>query len=302
MTRNAVGRGLGALFNLQGASEGGVRELPLDLLQANPSQPRVDFDEGLLDGLADSIRSNGVIQPLVVRPLGESYQVVTGERRLRAARKAGLQQVPVVVRHDLSEQDVLFLGLIENLQRKDLNAVEEAKCLERLVDSAGMTHELVANRIGKSRVHVTNTLRLLKLPDLVLDWLRAGRLSAGHARALLGLDVPEQMIMLAEQVAEEAWSVRKLEAYIKEYAQARDNQGSEEEAAPPVEAAPPRQRKLPKLFRKASSDLQDFLGARVTVRQAPGRVGRISIEFENKKELRRILEKLSLSSPETEGE
>jgi ParB family chromosome partitioning protein len=145
---------------------------------------------------------------------------------------------------------------------------------------------------------VTNTLRLLKLPEEVLTWLREGRLSAGHARALLAMDLPEQMIMLAEQLMEEGWSVRRLEAYIKEYAQARDNQGSEEEGQPATEPLPPRQRKLPKLFRKASGELQEFLGTRVTVRQAPGRVGRISIEFESKKDLKRILERLAVPSLE----
>lgn len=302
MSRNAMGKGLGALFSSQSSSDGGVREMALDLLHANPDQPRTDFDESLLEGLAESIRANGVIQPLVVRPRGERYQVVTGERRLRAARKAGLHQVPVVVRHDLSEQDVLFLGLIENLQRKDLNAVEEARCLARLVESSGLTHELVAKRIGKSRVHVTNTLRLLKLPEEVLDWLRAGRISAGHARALLALDLPEQMIMLAEQVMAEGWSVRRLEAYIQEYARARDENGEADppEVAPPAD--PPRTRKLPKLFRRASQELESYLGTPVTVRQPPGKLGQIQIQFESKKDLRRILERLALppADPGTE--
>jgi ParB family chromosome partitioning protein len=294
MSRNAVGRGLGALFNMQGAHEGGVREVPLDLLHANPDQPRIDFDEEHLEGLAESIRNNGIIQPLVVRPQGEKYQVVTGERRLRAARKAGLHQVPVVVRHDLSEDDVLFLGLIENLQRKDLNAVEEARCLERLVHSSSLTHEQVATRIGKSRVHVTNTLRLLKLPPQILEWLRAGRLSAGHSRALLALDLPEQMIMLAEQVLEEGWSVRRLEAYIKDYAAVRDQQ----EGQVPT----PSSRKLPKLFRKATHGLEELLSTRVSVRQSPGRPGKITIEFANKKDLRRILASFPDLRLDAEGE
>jgi ParB family chromosome partitioning protein len=280
MSRNVMGRGLGALLDSVGPSveTSGVRELPLDLLHANPSQPRVDFDEEALEGLAESIRANGVIQPLVVRPMGEAYQVVTGERRLRAARRAGIASVPVVVRHDLGEQDVLFLGLIENLQREDLNPVEEARSMEQLAGTTGLTHDQIAKRIGKSRVHVTNTLRLLKLPEELLGWLRGGRLSAGHARALLGLDLPEQMLMLAERVVEEGWSVRKLEAYVKEYARQRD-EGDE----------PPRQRPLPKLFRKAAASLQQVLGTRVAIRQVPGKKGRISIEFEHKKDLKRIL-------------
>ncbi len=276
-SRNVMGRGLNALFNMQSTTEGGVREIALDLLHANPAQPRVDFDEESLVGLTESIKTNGVIQPLVVRPMGERYQVVAGERRLRAARRAGLEAVPVVVRHDLGEEDVLFIGLIENLQREDLNPVEEARSLEKLIEMTGFTHEQLSGRIGKSRVHVTNMLRLLKLPQELLGWLRAGRLSAGHARALLSLDLPEQMIMLATRVLEEGWSVRKLEAYIKEYAKARDTK------------APPRTRKLPKLFREATSGLQELLGTKVSVKQPPGKKGKITIEFEHKKDLKRLL-------------
>jgi len=294
MSRNAVGRGLGALFNMSGAPEGGVRELSVELLHANPEQPRVDFDDGALEGLAESIRENGILQPLVVRPMGEAYQVVTGERRLRAAKRAGLIQVPVVVRHDLGEDDVLFLGLIENLQREDLNPVEEARTMSRLVEASGFTHDQIAKRVGKSRVHVTNTLRLLRLPEELLGWLRAGRISAGHCRALLGLDLPEQMLMLAERVMDEGWSVRKLEAYVKEYAKRRDDD------ARPVARTRSTQ---PKLFRKASASLGELLGTRVQVRQTAGKKGKITIDFENKKDLKRILARFQdLGLEEEEGE
>lgn len=278
MSRNVMGRGLNALFQMQRPTEGGVRELATDLLHANPAQPRVDFDEDSLVGLTESIKANGIIQPLVVRPMGEKYQVVTGERRLRAARRAGLGAVPVVVRQDLAEDDVLFLGLIENLQREDLNPVEEARSLEKLLEMTGVTHDQLAQRIGKSRVHVTNTLRLLKLPQELLGWLRAGRLTAGHARALLGLDLPEQMVMLATRVLDEGWSVRKLEAYIKDYAKARDNRDT------------PRTRsKQPRLYRSAGRSLGEFLGTKVAIRQNAAGKGKLTIDFDGKKDLKRIL-------------
>lgn len=282
MSRPAMGRGLNALFNLQKPDQGGVRELAIDLLRANPKQPRTDFDDAALEGLAESIRAQGVIQPLVVRPLGETYQVVTGERRLRAAKRAGLAKLPVVIRHDLDETKVLFLALIENLQRQDLNPVEEALSLETLLRESGSTHEELAKSIGKSRVHVTNTLRLLKLPSEVLEFLRQGRLSAGHARALLSLDLAEQMVMLAERVLEEGWSVRKLEAYIKEYGRRRD-----------AEAKEPPPKRDTKLFRRARNDLEDFFGSKVDVRQTEGRPGKITIQFETKKDLKRILQRIS---------
>lgn len=290
MSRNVMGRGLNALFNMQRPTEGGVRELPLSLLHANPAQPRVDFDEASLEGLAASIRENGVIQPLVVRPMGETYQVITGERRLRAAQKAGLVAVPVVVRQDLGEEDVLLLGLIENLQREDLNPVEEARSLDKLIEMTEMTHEQLAQKIGKSRVHVTNMMRLLKLPQELLGWLRAGRLTAGHARALLGLDLPEQMIMLAGRVIEEGWSVRKLERYIKEYAKQRD--GSE---------VPRTRSKQPRLYRKASKSLGELLGTKVSCRQGADGKGKLTIAFEGKKDLKRILEQFQGLELEDEG-
>lgn len=292
-TRTAIGRGLNALFNLQGSETGGVREIPLDLLKANPAQPRVDFDDEAIEGLAASIRENGIIQPLVARPMGDQYQVVTGERRLRAAKRAGLHAIPVVVRHDLRDEDVLLLALVENLQRQDLNPVEEARGMDRLVNETKVTHDELAKKIGKSRAHVTNTLRLLKLPEEVLGWLRGGKLSAGHARALLALDTADQAIMVAARVVEEGWSVRRLEEFIRTYSERRDEvvtaeaeEAGEGDGGVP-DAPPPR-----RVLRQAAKDLTKALGAKTTLRQAPGKPGKLIIEFTTRKELEKLLKKI----------
>ena len=294
-TRTAIGRGLNALFNLQGSDTGGVREIPLDLLKANPGQPRVDFDDEAIEGLAESIRENGVIQPLVARPIGDQYQVVTGERRLRAAKRAGLSAIPVVVRHDLRDEDVLLLALVENLQREDLNPVEEARGMDRLVNETKVTHEELAKKLGKSRAHVTNTLRLLKLPEEVLGWLRAGKLSAGHARTLLGLDTADQVVLVAARVVDEGWSVRRLEEFIRTYSERRDQaveagaeaEGAEEGDGDLPDAPPPR-----RVLKAAGKELTKALGSKVTLRQAPGKAGKLVIEFKTRKELEKLLKKI----------
>ncbi len=284
MSRPAVGRGLNALFNFQPSPQGGVREIDIASVQPSPGQPRLDFAAESLAELAASIQANGVIQPLVVRPIGEQYQLVTGERRLRAARQAGLTQVPVVVRHDLSDQDVLFLGLIENLQREDLNPVEEAKSLHRLVEETKLTHDDLARRIGKSRTHITNTLRLLRLPDPVLEWMRAGKLTAGHARALLALDLPEQMVEVARRVLAEGWNVRQVERFVQDYVRQRDQRKTEK---------PPKLRSA--LSRELKDRLEKHLAAKVSLRQA-GEKGTLKIEYRGADGLRHILARLGLDS------
>jgi ParB family chromosome partitioning protein len=278
-----MGRGLNALFNMQSAMEGGVRELPLELLQANPAQPRVDFNEATLDELAESIRANGIIQPVVARPMGERYQLVTGERRLRAAKRAGLTRIPVVVRHDLSDQDVLLLGLIENLQRENLNPVEEARSVAVLAE-AGLTHEEIARRLGKSRTHVTNTLRLLKLPDEVLGWMRGGKISAGHGRALLGLDLAAQMVELAAAAVDEGLSVRRVEEMVRQYSKRRDSRGK------------PKARALPTLRPDAAEALGERLESRVRIRASKGGGGIMRIPFQDAAHLDRILASLGVRS------
>lgn len=222
LDRKGLGRGLSALMAdvnlLKGDVESSEKSsisadvvLPIEKVFPNPNQPRRDFDPALLEELAASIRARGIIQPIVVRPIGEGYQIVAGERRWRAAQMAQLHQVPVVVR-SFSDDEVLEIAIIENIQRADLNAVEEALGFRQLMDNFGHTQEKLAEALSKSRSHVTNTMRLLSLPDEVLTMIRSGKLSAGHARALIGTPDP---LALAVKVVGAGLSVRATEKLVR---------------------------------------------------------------------------------------
>jgi ParB family chromosome partitioning protein len=272
--RTGLGRGFSALIPQAPSPKPLERSLPLDQIGPNPWQPRVDFDEEKLREMAESIREHGVVEPLVVRQRDGSFELVAGERRLRAARLAGLQTVPVVVR-DMDDRQVLEVTLIENLQREDLSALEEAAAYVRLMEEFGSTQEDVARRVGKSRPAVANTIRLLQLPQPVRDEMRSGRLSAGHARALLALESPIEQTALARDVLRLGLSVRQLEARI-------------------------RWRKQPRAAKRAGRDLHvadvekqlmRSLGTRVRL-HARGQRGRIVIEFYSPAELERLLERL----------
>lgn len=211
----ALGRGLSALLgDAAAAAPGapGLRHLPVASLEPGPFQPRDAMDEAALAELAASIREHGVLQPLLVRPIkasrGNRFEIIGGERRWRAAQAAGLHEVPALVR-DLTDREAMAAGLVENLQRQDLNALEEAEGYHRLTDQFGLTQEALARAVGKSRPHVANTLRLLQLPDRVRELLRAGALTAGHARPLLGVKDP---VPLALQIVDKGLSVRQAEA------------------------------------------------------------------------------------------
>ncbi len=214
MARSAgMGRGLAAILSVSEAAEGDeLRELPVDLIAPNPNQPRRTFDETALQSLADSIAANGVLQPVLVRPLpGGTYELVAGERRWRGARLAGLERVPALVR-ERDDATSLELALVENMAREDLNPVEEARACAALVEELGLTREEVGRRVGRSRVAVSNLLRLLDLPDEVLALLEAGDLSEGHGRALLLAEDHAARRRLARSAADDGWSVRALEA------------------------------------------------------------------------------------------
>jgi ParB family chromosome partitioning protein len=207
-----MGRGLAAILS-SGAREEpvGLRELSTELISANPSQPRRDFDDEALLALAESVKARGILQPIVVRPLpGGTYELIAGERRLRAARIAGLEQVPAVVRAT-EEAERLELALIENMARQDLNAVEEARACATLVDDLGLTKEEVGRRVGRSRVAVSNLIRMLELPDEALGMIESGDLSGGHGRALLLAKEQSQRLRLAREARLEGWSVRETE-------------------------------------------------------------------------------------------
>lgn len=232
MANKGLGRGLAALFGnidedeqissgigvsaITKEEEKTVTEIPLYLIDANPDQPRKHFDEGALRELADSIRQHGVIQPVVLTKRNSRYMVIAGERRLRAARLAGLDSLPAVVR-DYTERQIKEISLIENLQREDLNPIEAAEAIDRLMKEFNCTQEVVAERIGKSRSVIANTLRLLKLEPEVIELVKAGRLSAGHARCLVAVDHRESQIKLAHQVKDNKLSVRDLEKLVKKY-------------------------------------------------------------------------------------
>jgi ParB family transcriptional regulator, chromosome partitioning protein len=220
MTRNPLGRGLGALLQADrpNASDESF-DLDTDLIDPGAMQPRVRFDEAKLQELAQSIRSNGVVQPLLVRRRGERYELIAGERRWRAARLAGLKEVPVVVR-DVPDEKVLELALIENIQRENLNAIEEAQAYKSLLETIGLTQESLAATVGRDRSYITNYLRLLRLPSDIQLLLQEDRISTGHARTLLGIDDADVQRNVARKILERGLSVRDTEKIVRGLAQA----------------------------------------------------------------------------------
>ncbi len=216
--KGGLGRGLDALFadnSVEESSSASAVKLSLNEIEPNKDQPRKTFDEEALAELADSIAQHGVIQPLLVRPMPDgSYQLVAGERRWRAARRAGLSEVPVVIR-EMSDSEMMELALIENLQREDLNPIEEAEGLQQLIDTYGLTQETAAARVGRSRPAIANALRLLSLPAPILKLTREGKISAGHARALLSLGDEEKMVEIADLILKKEISVREVERLAK---------------------------------------------------------------------------------------
>ena len=205
-----LGKGLDALFQDNSTPAQGATELPMDEIFPDRNQPRKDFDDESLQELANSMREHGVLQPILVRPIDNGYQIVAGERRWRAARLAGLTSVPVNIR-DLSDFDAMSVALVENLQREDLNPIEEAEGYRKLSDATGWTQEQIAKRVGRSRPSVANSLRLLSLPEEVIDLLRTGQLTTGHAKAILSIADDETRIAVAKMVAEKGLTVREAE-------------------------------------------------------------------------------------------
>ncbi|MEO6486880.1 MAG: ParB/RepB/Spo0J family partition protein [Thermoanaerobaculia bacterium] len=207
--KKVLGRGLGALIPQQ--STAGFAELPIGQISPNPYQPRKTFNEASIEELTRSVREHGIVQPLVVTRAGDRYKLIAGERRFRAAMKAGLRTVPVVIKEMMKEGDALEIALIENIQREDLNPIEEAGAYHQLHEEFGLTQEEISKRVGKERSTVANFLRLLKLPDKVKKLLAAGQLSMGHARALLAVDSAKKQEQLAERVVRKHLSVRQTE-------------------------------------------------------------------------------------------
>lgn len=213
MARQSLGRGLSALLGDEKPKDT-VVELGLEQIGPNSEQPRTRFEDAALDELARSIIANGIVQPIVVRQKGTGYQIVAGERRWRAAQRAGLHRIPVIVR-DVPDDKLLELALIENIQRQELNPVEEARAYRKLIDTLGLTQEMISERVGRERSLIATSLRLLKLPEDVLELIEEGRLTAGHGRALLLTDDPAAQRRLAKAIADASLSVREAERFVK---------------------------------------------------------------------------------------
>ncbi|MBA3810786.1 MAG: ParB/RepB/Spo0J family partition protein [Caulobacteraceae bacterium] len=286
--RRGLGRGLSALLDeVQSAStpEGrraaGALDLPIELIRANPDQPRRAFGQAELDELAASIRSRGVLQPILVRPLAETegeYQIVAGERRWRAAQQAQLRSVPALVR-DLNDHEVVEFALIENIQRSDLNALEEARGYAAVMKRTGYSAETVATLVGKSRGHVANTLRLMRLSQAIQEHLEAGRLTAGHARALLDLDEAEEV---ADRMIERGLNVRQTEALVRRLRAAAP--GSQRSTRPRYGKGAD--------TRALEGDLAEVLGLKVEIRDAGG-AGELRIRYGNFEQLDDLCQRLS---------
>lgn len=274
----ALGRGLGSLMGEAQSETGYVDQkeetkVSIDKINPNPNQPRKHFNETLLNELADSIRENGVLQPLLVRKKGEGYEIIAGERRYQASKIAGLEELPVIVK-EVDDQKMLELALIENLQRSDLNPIEEAKGYRQLIKASGMTQEALSKAVSKSRSSITNSLRLLDLPEPVQQYLFDGRLTAGHARAILAVPYEEQRIKLADKVVAEGLSVRATENLAPLF-----SVGETPRAPRPV---------MPQSYKRAARILRQALNTNVKVKSTRGK-NKIEIEFKDEEELTRIL-------------
>ena len=278
--KSGLGRGLDSLIPVEHPSLG-FAELGLEEISPNPQQPRTQFDDDALGELAASIREVGVLQPVVVRPgdTDGTYFLIAGERRHRAARMAGLATIPAVIRAPESDERHLTEALIENLQRKDLSALEEAAAYRNLLEDFGMTHEQVASRVGKSRSAVTNTIRLLQLPAAIQGMLERDELSAGHARALLALDDEAYAVHIAERVVAEGWTVRKVEEAVKS------------RLIPDEEP----QRRMPVMRPAAIIELEERLSERLATKvkiTTRGEGGRMVIRYGSLEDLERIYRQL----------
>ena len=280
MARQVLGRGLSALLREEVTKTTGEEliDLDLDLIEPNSEQPRSRFTDENLEELAQSIRVNGIVQPIIVRRKGTGYQIVAGERRWRAAQKAGLQKVPAVVK-DVSDEKLLELALVENIQRQELNPIEEAKAYKNLINTIGLTQEMVAERVGKNRTVITTSLRLLKLPDEIQKLIEDEKLSAGHGRALLMIDDMEAQRRIAKTVMEMSLSVRETEKSVKRF-----NRGDVQTEKKAVNKP-----KIDANIRSAETKLRRHLGTNVhIIPDGRGTGGKIEIEYYGEIDLDRI--------------
>jgi len=277
MNRKALGRGLGALL----ASDRTIElpepgELEIDSIVPGPMQPRTQFDDDSLGHLADSIKSHGIVQPVLVRRIGDHYELVAGERRWRAAKLAGLRTIPAVVK-EIDDKDLLEVALIENVQREDLNPIEEAQAYSKLIETVGLTQEALAERVGRDRSYITNYLRLLKLPEDIQQLVRQKRISTGHARTLLALQQVDLQRLVARQIIANDLSVRATEDIVRK----RTERGSAPRRAPVSATVDPN-------VRAAESKLRRALGTQVRILEDGTGAGKVEISYFNRQDLDRL--------------
>lgn len=280
---NALGRGLDALISTEGVRTQGsstINEIALDQIEANPNQPRREFDEEALHELAESIKAIGIIQPITLRQVSENrFQIIAGERRWRASQLAGLLAIPAYIR-TISDENVMEMALVENIQRQDLNAIEIALAYEHLLENEGMTQEKISERVGKSRAAIANYLRLLKLPAQVQMALQK-EIDMGHCRALLALDSPSLQIKLFKEIQKNGYSVRKVEEMVQHLKNGEDIESGKKTITSKSQ--------VPEEFTMLKDRLSKFLNTKVQFTCSPKGKGKISIPFANEEELERIM-------------
>lgn len=279
MNKRGLGRGLGALLSSTPTEGDVLVEVAIDQIEPNPNQPRKTFESGRLEELSASIRASGVIQPVIVRQVGDGYQLIAGERRWRAARQAGLERIPAIVR-EATDGESFELALVENLLREDLNPMEEAEAYRHLLSQFGWTQEQLAQRIGRDRTSIANALRLLRLPEEIQADLRGGRLTMGHARALLALTTTVEQLKLRDEILAHDWSVRATEDSIRAA-----------ESAPPPRRTQRQRRGHSIELAALEQSLQRALMTRVMI-SGNERRGKIEVAYANAEELERIAELL----------
>lgn len=283
MTRRGLGKGLGALIpSLAQVDSGRLEQVPVARIAPNPNQPRKSFDEQTFSELVASVKEFGLVQPVVLRPAGDGYELVAGERRWRAAKEAGLSNIPAIVRSS-SDTEALEIALVENIQRDNLNAIEEATAYKQLIEDFEMTQTELASRVGKSRTALTNTLRLLQLPEQIRQHIAQGRISSGHARALLSIDDASAQGRLVDRIMSDELSVRQAEDVARLWKLSR--------------APRPKRVETPKAFKLVARRLRKMLGTRVRVRTS-SKKGRIEIDFDTVDELERIYRRILAGDPE----
>ncbi len=290
--RHGLGRGLDALIPdtktesaevaLPEEIKNSVMELDIARVEPDRNQPRKTFDEDELEELADSIKEKGILIPLLVRPQEDYYQIIAGERRWRAARKAGLKKVPVIIRDDMTDQEVVEVQLIENIQRADLNAIDEALAYKRLIEEFGMTQDQVADRVSKSRTTITNSLRLLKLDERVQKMLIEDIISSGHARTLIPIEDPEKQYEYAQKALDEKWSVRDAEKEVKKLLSNSPSKKGKTKLSDSLSA----------VYADVENDLKNRLGTKVSIMPKDEKSGKVEIEYYSKDELNDLIGKL----------